>query len=136
MWTRIGNRIAVWLFRALGGRLPSPVANVRVLLLTTPGRVTGRPRSTCVGYLEVPAGLLVWGTAGGARRDPDWFRNLRTAPVATVQIRGEHLQLRPRELEGEERAAMWAHILELVPSLRRYEGRANRAIPVALLERP
>ena len=58
----------------------------KVLMITTPGRRTGVLHSTCVRYLETPDGLLVWGTASGAPRDPDWFRNLRKAKVADVQI--------------------------------------------------
>ncbi len=82
---RIGNRIGVWMYRASDGRLLS-TKKATVLMITTPGRRTGVLHSTCVRYLETPDGYLVWGTASGAPRDPDWFRNLRKAKVADVQI--------------------------------------------------
>ena len=66
--TRVGNRIGVWFYRALDGRLSSG-PHSKVLLLTTPGRRTGVPRSTCVRYLESDGDFVVWGTASGARRD-------------------------------------------------------------------
>ena len=76
-------------------------------MITTPGRRTGVLHSTCVRYLETPEGFLVWGTASGAPRDPDWFRNLREAKIADLQIGATTLQVRPRELLAEERDATW-----------------------------
>ena len=39
-----------------------------------------------VRYLDHDGGYLVWGTGSGSRTDPDWFRNLRRADLATVEI--------------------------------------------------
>jgi deazaflavin-dependent oxidoreductase (nitroreductase family) len=90
---RIGNRIGVWMYRALDGRLSSFSKNAKVLMITTPGRRTGVLHSTCVRYLDTPEGLLVWGTASGAPRDPDWFRNLRKAKLADIQVRSKTMQV-------------------------------------------
>ena len=134
--TRIGNRIGVWMYRTLDGRLASGSKDVHVLLLTTPGRRSGLPRSTCVRYLETDGGLLVWGTGSGSPQDPDWFANLRAAPTADVQIGAEHLPVRPRELLGAERDAVWRDtVLAQAPEVAKYERRARRTIPVAVLER-
>jgi deazaflavin-dependent oxidoreductase (nitroreductase family) len=133
--TRVGNRIGVWMYRTLDGRLSSGSKDVHVLLITTPGRRTGLPRSTCVRYLDHDGGYVVWGTASGAPHDPDWFRNLRAADVAEVQIRRERLQVRPRELLDDERAAVWIDmILAQAPGVEKYARRARRTIPVAVLE--
>jgi deazaflavin-dependent oxidoreductase (nitroreductase family) len=132
--TRIGNRIGVWMYRVLNGRLASGSKDAHVLMITTPGRRTGVPRSTCVRYLNTAEGLVVWGTASGSPRDPDWFRNLRKATVADVQVRAEHLRVRPRELVGAERDAMWNDIvLAQAPEVAKYARRAGRTIPVAVL---
>ena len=131
--TRIGNRIGVWMYRKLNGRLAS-TKNTHVLLLTVPGRRTGLPRSTCLRYLATTDGFLVWGTASGAPHDPDWFRNLRATATAEVQLDSRHLQVRTRELTGKERDAAWTNvILPAAPTLTRYATKANRTIPVALL---
>ena len=131
---RIGNRIGIWMYRVSDGRLLS-TKNTKVLMITTPGRRTGVLHSTCVRYLETPDGLLVWGTASGAPRDPDWFRNLRKTKVADVQIGAKALQVRPRELIADERDATWKNIvLAQAPEVEKYAQRAGRTIPVALLE--
>jgi deazaflavin-dependent oxidoreductase (nitroreductase family) len=133
----IGNRIGVWMYRVSDGRLASGSKNVHVLLITTPGRRTGLPRSTCVRYLDTAEGLVVWGTGSGSRHDPDWFRNLRKARVADVQMRAKRLQVRPRELLGGERDEMWNDVvLAQAPEVAKYARRAGRTIPVAVLELP
>jgi deazaflavin-dependent oxidoreductase (nitroreductase family) len=133
--TRVGNRIGVWMYRTLGGRLSSGSKNVHVMMITTPGRRTGIPRSTCVRYLDHDGGYVVWGTASGAPRDPDWFQNLRAVEVAEVQVMKERLQVRPRELLADERAATWIDvILAQAPDVEKFAKRAGRTIPVAVLE--
>lgn len=132
---RMGNRFGVWLYRSLDGRLSSGSKDVHVLLITTPGRRTGRPRSTCVRYLDTDKGLMVWGTGSGSPRDPDWFQNLRHASQAEVQVRDRTFTVRPRELEGQERDRAWTDtVLAQAPEAEKYAHKAGRVIPVALLE--
>ncbi|WUJ72192.1 nitroreductase family deazaflavin-dependent oxidoreductase [Kribbella soli] len=132
---RAGNRIGVWLYKTSDGRVGSGSKDVLVLMLTTPGRRTGVPRSTCVRYLETADGLLVWGTGSGSRHDPDWFCNLRAADSTDVQIGAEHTQMRMRELTGAERSTIWTDvILREDPGIGRFATKARRTIPVAVLE--
>ena len=134
-WARIGTRIGAWMYRTLGGRLSSGSKDVHVLLITTPGRRTGMPRSACVRFLETPEGLVVWGTGSGSPRDPDWFQNLRAADVADVQVRADTFRARPHELVGVARDSMWQDtILAQVPEVAKYARKAGRTIPVAVLE--
>jgi hypothetical protein len=77
-----------------------------------------------VRFLETADGLVVWGTASGAPSDPDWFHNLRAAKVADVQVMDKRLQVRPRELVGAERDAMWNDlVLAQLPGVARYASR-------------
>ena len=130
---RAGGAIGVWLYRRTDGRaVPGPGAS-RVLLLTTRGRRSGAPRSTCVGALPVGDGFVVWGTGSGAPRDPHWFRNLRAAGRTDVQAGSRRFAADVRELHGAERDAAWHDVIERVPGVERYERRSGRTIPVALL---
>ena len=134
-FARAGNHIGVWMYRTLDGRLSSGSKDVHVLMITTPGRRTGILRSTCVRYLETSASFVVWGTGSGSRRDPDWFQNLREVRTAQVQRFERKFTVRPRELHGEEREAMWHDtILAQAPAVSRYAEKAGRTIPVAVLE--
>ena len=122
------------MYRTLDGRLASGSKNVHVLMITTPGRRTGIPRSTCVRYLDVEGGYLVWGTGSGSPRDPDWFCNLRAVDVADVQIRARKIKARPTELVGEQRDQMWHEVvLAEAPEVAKFARKAGRTIPIALL---
>jgi deazaflavin-dependent oxidoreductase (nitroreductase family) len=133
-WTRLGNRIGVWTYRRLDGRMVSGSKEVHVLMITTPGRRTGIPRSTCVRYLETSDGLVVWGSGSGSPKDPDWFENLRAVDEAEIQVGPRRFQARPRELLGPERAAMWEDVvLAEAPGVAKYARKAGRVIPVAVL---
>lgn len=132
--TRLGNRIGVGMYRLLDGRWASGLRYVPVLLVTTPGRRTGLPRSTCVRYLETADGLLVWGTGSGSLRDPDWFQNLRAAGRADVQVLADRFEASFRELAGAERDAVWREtVLAEAPEVVTFARRAGRTIPVAVL---
>jgi deazaflavin-dependent oxidoreductase (nitroreductase family) len=123
------------MYRTLDGRFFSFSKDVHVLMVTTPGRRTGLPRSTCVRYLDSDDGFIVWGTGSGSPRDPDWFRNLREVDTAEVQVKADRMRARVRELVGAERDAMWDNVvLAQAPEVAKYAKRAGRVIPVAVLE--
>lgn len=129
-----GNAIGLWMHRAFRGRLDGGGKVGGVLMLTSPGRRTGRPRSTMVRYLEDGEAYLVWGTGSGSTTEPDWFRNLRLADEATIEI-GTHAQrVRPEVLEGPDRDTVWrSTVLAQLPGVEKYEKRSGRTIPVARL---
>ena len=133
--TRVGGKIGVWMYKTLDGRLSSGSKDVHVLMVTTPGRRTGLPRSTCVRYLDSDDGFVVWGTGSGSRQDPDWFQNLRAAGAAEVQVRADRMRVRAREVVGPERDDVWNNVvLAQAPEVIKYARRAGRVIPVGVLE--
>lgn len=129
-----GNVIGVWIHRTFRGRLDSGSKNVHVLMITTPGRRTGLPRSTMVRYLDHAGGYLVWGTGSGSRTEPDWFQNLRVARRAQVEIGTGARTVDARVLSGSERDRVWRDVvLAEVPDVVKYEAKSGRTIPVAHL---
>jgi deazaflavin-dependent oxidoreductase (nitroreductase family) len=128
-----GNAMGVWLHRVGKGRLDA-WGDTTVLMVTSPGRRTGIPRSTMVRYLDHDGGYLVWGTGSGSPTDPEWFRNLRRASRASVEIGTTSYDVVPEELKGAERDRAWREVvLVRAPGVVRYERKAGRVIPVALL---
>jgi deazaflavin-dependent oxidoreductase (nitroreductase family) len=131
--TRNGNAIGLFLHRALKGRLDA-FGDQKVLMLCAPGRRTGLPRSVMVRFLEYEGGFLVWGTGSGSPTEPDWFRNLRRASRARVEIGTTPVEVVPQVLAGTERDRVWREVvLAAVPGVAKYEAKAGRIIPVAVL---
>ena len=132
--TRWGNAIGIWLYRRTDGRLVGPSRGTTIGLLTAPGRTTGIPRTVPVGFHPYGAGYVVAGTGSGSRRDPQWFRNLRATAHAEIQIRSAHIHVDVRVAEDGERETLWNEVvLAQAPWRQRYEKKAARAIPVAIL---
>ena len=108
--TRWGNTLGVWLYCRSDGRLAGPGKGTTIGLLTVPGRTTGIPRTVAIGFFPHDTGYLVAGSAGGGRRDPQWFRNLRAAPRARIQI-GAHMDADVRIAESAERDMLWQQVI-------------------------
>ena len=131
---RAGARFGAWAYRRTNGRGMTSRTAPRVLLLTVPGRHSTEPRSTCVAFLRSDDGYVVWGSGSGSRRDPHWFRNLRAAGQAEVQVLDRRFLVSADEYLGAERDAVWDELITVrVPGVRRYAAKAGRTIPVALL---
>jgi deazaflavin-dependent oxidoreductase (nitroreductase family) len=129
-----GNAIGLWIHRTFKGRLDGGGKEGGVLMVTSPGRRTGLARSAMVRYLDEGDDYLVWGTGSGSPTDPDWFRNLREAEEATIEIGTRSWRVRPEVLTGAERDRVWNDVvLARIPSVSKYERKAQRTIPVARL---
>ena len=128
----IGAHLA--LYRATGGRIGGTMGAMRVLLLTTQGRKSGRPRTAPLVYFEDGERLVIIGSRGGDPRDPLWWENLKQTPQATVQIGTETRRVRARLASAEERARLWPRIKQENPAYARYEKLTTRTIPVVILE--
>jgi len=122
------------LFRWSGGRLLGKLAGMDVLILTTTGRRSGEPRSTCLTYFRDGDACVVIGSFLGEPRDPGWVHNLRANPEATIELGRETRKARGREASGEERERLWRRCVEIQPDYRDYEAQTSRVIPVVVLE--
>ncbi len=97
-----------WLYRASDGKLGKTFFGSPVLLLTTTGRKTGRPRTWPLTYLHDGGGRVVVSAAYGRQpKHPAWYLSLRANPHVAVQ-RGEQARAMIAEVvEGDERSRLW-----------------------------
>lgn len=128
----------VWFDRAVqrvsGGRVTLlDLAGLPNLNLTVVGHRSGLPRTTPLLCVPHGGGWLVAGSYFGGPDMPAWVANLRAAGTAEVETDGRVVPVAAREVEGEERAALWAVMLRTWPNFARYEARTDRRIPVFLL---
>ena len=121
-------------YRATGGKVGGRIGKARVLLLTTTGRKTGKPRTTPLLYARAGDGYIVIASKGGAEHDPLWYRNLQATPRADVQVGRRKQAVQARTAEGEERERSWRALTDLYPGYDGYQEKTSRTIPVVLLE--
>lgn len=123
------------LYRLSGGRIGSHVAGLPVLLLTTAGRKTGKPRTVPLSFYEDGDAYVLIGSKGGAPRHPAWYLNLEARPDVEIQVGREHRSLRARRASPDEASRLWPLILERAPGYAKYRARTSREIPLVFLER-
>ena len=107
------------LYRVSGGRLLGRVAGMPVLMLTTTGRRTGRPRTTPLTYFELDDDLAIVGSNGGEDSPPRWWLNLQAEPRATIEIGGHSEPVTARAATDEEHARLWPVITATLPRVCR-----------------
>jgi deazaflavin-dependent oxidoreductase (nitroreductase family) len=128
-----GNATHVALYRRTRGRRFNRIKGLPVCVLTVPGRKTGTPRATPMVYFDHAGSWLVVGSAGGAKSDPQWFRNLRMADRAALEIGDVTHEVSVHIAEGEERDALWSWTVEQAPFFDGYRTKSGRTIPIAVL---
>jgi F420H(2)-dependent quinone reductase len=104
------------------------------ILLTTTGRRSGRARTTALWTFPHGPSLVVVGTNGGSRRTPAWVLNLRAQPAAAITIGREPRAVHAREAAGDEYERLWAQVVAAYPGYEAYRDRAQRPIPLVVLE--
>jgi deazaflavin-dependent oxidoreductase (nitroreductase family) len=131
------NRAIIDEFRANGGKVGGQFAGAPLLLLTTTGAKSGKPRVAPVMYLADGDHLYVFASKAGAPTHPDWYHNLVANPVATVEVGTDRYDVKATPLEGEARDRVFALQAERYPGFKEYEEKTKgtRTIPVVALER-
>jgi deazaflavin-dependent oxidoreductase (nitroreductase family) len=122
-------------YRANDGVLTGPLAGQQVLLVTHKGARTGTVRTTPLGYYDDFGTPVVFASGMGAPRHPQWVFNLREFPNVAVELNGDAFSATAREVEGKEREALWARVIEEKPFLVAHEAKTGgRVIPLIRLE--
>lgn len=122
---RVVSPLQRMLLRASGGRV-SLTGRAAVLLLTTTGRRTGRPRTVPLFYLRDGEALVVCNVTPPGERTNPWTLNLRADPGATVEVDGERIACLAREASTTEIERLWPDLVETWPAYRRFFERGGR----------
>ena len=122
------------LYRLSGGRVGGRLWNLPVVLLTTTGRKTGKPRTVPLCSLRDGDDVVVIASYGGLDQPPAWWLNLEANPQAEVQDGRARRHVVARTASPDERARLWAEVTARAPGYLEYERRTTREIPVVILQ--
>lgn len=103
------------------------------LILTTTGRRSGEQRSTPLIYQQAGDAYAIVASNGGAA-PPAWFLNLLENPEVDVQVKGDRFSAKARVATAEEKPELWKTMAAAWPQYDDYQAKADREIPVVLLE--
>jgi deazaflavin-dependent oxidoreductase (nitroreductase family) len=102
-----------------------------VVVVTMRGNRSGKVRKIALMRVEHDGDYALVASKGGAPRHPVWYQNLKAAPdEVTLQDGPEPVEVRVREVHGEERAEWWERAVAAYPPYAAYQQRTDREIPV------
>lgn len=128
------SRLHTLVYRLSGGRVGKRLVHNDMLLLTTRGRHSKRAHTVPLLYLTDDDRFVVIASYGGRDRHPDWYLNLVSDPLVSVQTPGSVDAMRARVAEPAERRLWWPRVLDAYEGYRAYQTRTSREIPVVFLE--
>lgn len=112
----------------------SEILGWNIILLTTIGAKTNQPRSMpLVGLFDGDKIALI-ASSLGREHNPGWYYNLKKNPECDVQWNGHSSKYIAHEAKGDEREKYWQLALSYYAGYEKYKERADRKIPVKVLE--
>ena len=123
-------------FRANAGKVGGRFEGHELLLLTTTGAKSGKPRVAPLVAFRVDGKLLIVAGYGGADVNPPWVHNLRANPRAHVEVATGSFDVVARELDPSEREVVIPRINATKPAFayEHYQSKTTRTIPIFELE--
>lgn len=125
----------VGLYRLTKGKLGGKMGSNQILLLSTTGRKSGQSRTTPVVFFRDKASFVVVASNGGGANNPAWYHNLVAERKATIEVKGEKIQVKASEATGKDRERLWKMITEKADQFGQYQEKTERQIPVMMLKR-
>jgi deazaflavin-dependent oxidoreductase (nitroreductase family) len=123
---RVGARVDAHLYRLSRGRVSiAGPALFPVLLLTTVGRRSGRPRTTPLVYVRDGEKLIISSESFGQNKPAAWTLNLAAEPFAFVQVRRYRGAYVAEPAAPADVERYWALLLEAWPAHETYRRRSG-----------
>jgi deazaflavin-dependent oxidoreductase (nitroreductase family) len=108
------NKAVIEEFRTHGGQVKGWAP---LILLTTTGAKTGRPRIAPLMLVTDGDRILAVASKGGYPKHPEWYLNLLAHPKVTVEVGSEKFDTTARILTGNEREQAFTRAVEVFPPM-------------------
>ena len=121
-------RYGGWLFL-----LPYPLIGLKVLLLTTIGRKSGKLRTNPVMFVEQGNDFIIAAHHVGHDRHPHWYLNILANPDVTGEVFWKRRTFHAEPIKDQ---AEYKELLELFPfgNVTAFQEHTNRNIPIIRLK--
>jgi len=129
-WT--GFSFVTWQYAKARGGSYTPV-----ILFTTTGRASGKPRETVLPFYLWQGRLILTGSNGGGPTGPHWTSNIRKTPHCRFRWGGRSYEATGHVADGEEREQILDAMAKEQPFVRAYAqetARNGRELPFVVLE--
>jgi len=115
--------------------LTTLLAGLPVVVLTTTGARSGKPRTTPLAGYPDGENIILVASSLGSNHHPGWYYNLKANPEVQLSINGQTGKYVARISDNSEREGYWQLALSYYPGYLAYEKRCGgREIPIVVLE--
>ena len=133
-WKHFG-KVHQLIYRLTGGRLGARMGWIDVALVETIGRKSGQPRCVPIACYPYRDSIVVSASNSGKESHPAWYLNMQANPAVTVQLGKDRYQAIAEDVPEQERADLWAKIVQMNKHQGEYLEKAERKIPLVWLRR-
>jgi deazaflavin-dependent oxidoreductase (nitroreductase family) len=123
------------LYRLSGGRFGDKMGWIKVALVETVGRKSGKRRTVPIACYPYRDSVVVSASNSGQEKHPAWYLNMRANPEVTVQLGKERYRAVAEEVPDEEREELWKTIVEMNKHQGEYLEKVERKIPLVWFRR-
>jgi deazaflavin-dependent oxidoreductase (nitroreductase family) len=122
------------LYQLTGGIIGGRFRGRRVLLLTTRGRKSGKPRTTPLMYFQDGERIFVVGSNSGLDTHPGWYLNLASDPLVHLQLKARQMDVRAETAGSQDWDRLWQIVVATAPFYNSYRKSTQRKIPLVYLD--
>lgn len=133
-WKYFGKAHKV-LYKLSGGRYGARMGWIKVALVDTTGRKTGKKRTVPIACYPYRDSIVVSASNSGQESHPAWYLNMQANPEVTVQLGRERYQALAENVAEEEREALWPIIVKMNKHQGEYLDNVSREIPLVWFRR-
>ena len=123
------------LYKLSGGRFGARMGWIKVVLVDTVGRRTGKLRTVPIACYPYKDSVVVSASNSGQEKHPAWYLNMKAHPQVTVQLGKERYKAIAEDVPEEDRAALWPTIVEINKHQGEYLAQVERKIPLVWFRR-
>ena len=124
----------VWWYRRTGGLGLRNLGGFSMIILTTTGRVTGKPRTIPLGKWDWDGREVLVASNGGQHQQANWVKNILARSTVTIMDGPVTAERQVRVLEGDERDAAWQWIASRHQGFVRQQAKTTRPLDIVLLD--
>ena len=133
-WKYFGKFHAL-LYKASGGRYGDRMGWIKVALIDTVGRKSGKKRTVPIACYPYRDSVAVSASNSGQEKHPAWYLNMQANPQVMVQLGKERFAATAEEVPDEEREELWKTIVEINKHQGEYLEKVSRRIPLMWFRR-
>ena len=132
---RFTNALHRGIFKATNGRLMGKFFGMPVVMLTTTGRKSGKPRTSMLtSPVREGDKVVLVASKGGDPKHPMWFLNLQSNPDVEATFLGKKRNMRARVASAVEKEELWPKVVAGYKGYADYQKKTTRDIPLVILE--